>query len=260
MKRQHQRTLQALFAHPLQHGVRTSEVEALLWALGASITPLSGQRLRVQLPDGSETWIEAACGVRHPDLNPEAMLRLRRLLEAAGISPDHPTAELEPVHGDQAKRLVLLLAHRISEAYWLQGSGAKASVEQAHLHPLGLWGEDQNLSHRHERDIAGQRAPLDHDYLQRLAQAIGEADAVLLVGHGHGESDMRHVLLRHLQHQHPALLERIVGVVRVDDSALSDGQLLALAREHFGNQAHRRPLVIPGQEVREAGHPPAAAG
>jgi hypothetical protein len=41
-------------------------------------------------------------------------------------------------------------------------------------------------------------------------------------------------------------------VVTVDDSAMSEAELLALAREHFGNQPHRRPLAAPGQERREA--------
>ena len=37
----------------------------------------------------------------------------------------------------------------------------------------------------------------------------------------------------------------------------SEAELLALPREHFGNQPHRRPLVAPGQERREAGRFPA---
>jgi len=42
-------------------------------------------------------------------------------------------------------------------------------------------------------------------------------------------------------------------VVTVDDSALSEAELLALAREHFGNLPHRRPVVVPGQEQHEPG-------
>jgi hypothetical protein len=30
---------------------------------------------------------------------------------------------------------------------------------------------------------------------------------------------------------------------------MGDAQLLAIAREHFGNLPHRRPLVEPGQEL-----------
>jgi hypothetical protein len=249
MQRQHLRTLQALYAHPLQHGVRGSQVEALLLSLGAELTPLSGKRLQIRLPGGEETWIEAACGIRHPDLDPEAMLRLRRFLRQAGITPEHPQAEEPGPRGDQARRLVLHLSRRSTDVYLLEGE----AVEHGQLKPHGLWGGDQNLSHRHERDLPGQRAPLDHDYLNRITAAIAAADAVLLVGHGTGESDLRQLLVHHLKQQHPELLERLVGVVEVDDSAISEGALLALAREHFGNQPHRRVLVIPGQEVREPG-------
>jgi len=188
MKRQHRQTLQALYAHPLQHGLRCSLVEGMLLSLGAEVERLSDHRLQVRL--------------------------------------DHRGADLW---------------HLVGEA-----------VEQAELEPHGLWGGDQNLSHRHERDIAGQCAPLDHAYLEGLSDAIAQADAVLLLGHGHGQADVRQLLVAHLRRHHPQLLQRIVGVVTVDDSALSEAELLALAREHFGNQPHRRPLATPGQERREA--------
>ena len=78
---------------------------------------------------------------------------------------------------------------------------------------------------------------------------MADADAVLLLGHGTGESDMRQVLLHHLQTHRRDLLERIVGIETLDDGGLSDAELVAIAREHFGNLPHRRPLVIPGQEL-----------
>ena len=82
-----------------------------------------------------------------------------------------------------------------------------------------------------------------------MPAAIVEADGVLLLGHGTGESDMRQLLLHHLESHRRDLLGRIVGIVTVDESALGDGALLAIAREHFGNQPHRRPVVVPGQAV-----------
>ena len=49
MKRHHLRTLQALYAHPLQHGVRVAKVEALFRSLGATVTELGDRRLRPQV-------------------------------------------------------------------------------------------------------------------------------------------------------------------------------------------------------------------
>jgi hypothetical protein len=247
MKHQHQRTLQALFAHPLQHGLRCSEVEALLLHLGASVTPLSERRVQLRLPNGEETWLHRPIGPHHPHLDEDAMLRVRRLLQRSGIDPQQPLPPAVSPRGDQAVRLVLRLSHRDSEAFRLEGE----QVEHWQLRPQGVWGSDQNLSHRHERDLAGQRAPIDHAYLEQLSQAIATAEAVLLVGHGHGESDLRQLLKAHLQRHHPTLLERIEEAEGGDDTALGERGLLALARQHFGNQPHRRQLLVPGQEVRE---------
>ena len=248
MKRQHRQTLQALYAHPLQHGLRCSLVEGMLLSLGAEVERLSDHRLQVRLASGETAVLQGAHVAHPPWLDADGVLRLRRLLEQAGITPDHPEASEPRPRGDQAHRLVVRLDHRGADLWHLVGE----AVEQAELEPRGLWAGDQNHSHRHERDVAGQRAPVDHAYLEGLSDATAQADAVLLLGYGHGQADVRQLLVAHLRRHHPLLLQRIVGVVTVDDSALSEAELLALAREHFGNQPHRRPLATPGQERREA--------
>ncbi len=245
MKRHHLRTLQALFAHPLHHGVRVSKVEALFRALGADVTVLADRRLRIRMPDGQETWIKVGCGMRQPDLDADAVMRVRHFLQEIGVTPEHPEPEAGGPRGDQSHRLVLHLEHSRTDVYRLEGD----EVEHAVLRPHGIWGTHQRLSHRHDRDLAGQRAPLDVDYLARITEAMTEADAVLLLGHGTGESDMRQVLLDYLQTHRSDLIDRIVGVESLDDAGISDDALLAIAREHFGNLPHRRPLVVPGQEV-----------
>lgn len=245
MKRHHLRTLQALFAHPLQHGVRASRVEALFRSLGAELSEPDDRRLKIRMPTGQETWIHTGSGLHQPDLDADAVMRVRHFLQEAGVTPHHPEADAPSPRGDQAHRLVLHLDHRRTDVFRLEGE----EVEHAVLLPHGIWGTDQNLSHRHDRDQAGQRAPLDSDYLARITEAMTDADAVLLLGHGTGESDMRQVLLHYLETHRRDLMERIVGVETLDDGGLSDEQLLAVAREHFGNLPHRRPLVVPGQEV-----------
>jgi hypothetical protein len=239
--------LDALFSHLLAQGIRASRVEALLHAMGAEVTPLTARRLKIRLPGGQETWLDLGEGVHHPDLDPEAVLRVRHLLQEAGVTPGHPEAEGPTARGDQSPRLVIHLDHHRTDTFLLEGD----AVEHAVLTPHGLWGSGENLSHRHDRDIAGQKAPRDFDYLNRILQALEGADAVLLLGHGTGESDMRQLLLAHVRRHRPDLLERLVGVETLSIADPSEGQLIAVAKEHFGNLPHRRPLVIPGQEVVE---------
>ena len=222
-------------------------MEALLLALGADVTSLDGRRLQIRLPGGQEIWLQVGEGVHHPDLDAEAVLRVRHLLEEAGVTPHHPEAEPPSERGDQSRRLVIHLDHHRTDVYRLDGD----AVEHAELKPHGVWGSSENLSHRHDRDIAGQKAPRDYDYLTRIMEAMEGADAVLLLGHGTGESDMRQLLLAHVRHHRPDLLERLVGVETLTSANPTEGQVLAIAREHFGILPHRHPLAIPGQAVVE---------
>ena len=246
MRRQHERTLKALFSHPLHHNLRMAEVEGMARDLGLKVECLSDHRLNLQRPDGERIVLHAATGVQGPLLDHEGVLRLRRFLQQGGISPEHPEAEQKRVRGDQAKRLVVHLDHRGARLWWLEGEELTIST----VDPHGLWSSHQRLSHRHDRDVAGQRAPLEFEYLNAMGAAIHQADRVLLVGHGHGESDLRHVLMEHLRQQHPEAIKK-VETLNVDDTACTDAELLAIARAHFGNQPHRHQLHIPGQAVAE---------
>ena len=187
MKQQHAQTLQALFSHPLQHGLRMSDVEALLNHLGGSVEHLSGHRLKLQLGNGDVLILHSASGVHHGNVDEEGVLRLRRFLQQAGVSPEHPESNPRSARGDQSKRLVIHLDHRGARLWWLEGDAAREST----LTPHGLWASHQRLTHRHDRDISGQRAPLDFDFLKQLSQSVFTADRVFRPGHGHGHREIR---------------------------------------------------------------------
>ncbi len=248
MQKQHQDTLDALFSHPIQRSIEIARVIALCRALGADVSHLDQNRLKLQWAQGEETWLHCGTGQGQQALNAEALLRLRQVLEQQGITPEHPIPLPEMPRGDQSHRLVIRMDHRHSDVFHLVGT----DVEHAVLRPHGVWGSGQRLSHRHERDIAGQRAPVDNDYLQRIERAIASADVALLIGHGSGQSNLVELVLRHLGQHQPHLLERVKQLT-IDDTGLSDEALLALARRQFGNLPHRRTLRIPGQALREAG-------
>ncbi|MEB3307428.1 MAG: hypothetical protein VKK98_04660, partial [Cyanobacteriota bacterium] len=197
-------TLEALFAHPLRHNIRWEHLCALWRSLGGEIERLDQQRLRLRLPDGSDTWMHQSGGRHHAVLSADDVLRVRRLLDDAGIRPQ-ASGMVSDERGDQARRLLIRLDHRSADAYWFEGDG----FEHATLQPHGLWATGQNLTHRHDRDVAGQRAPLDHEYLSRLSELLESADRVLVLGHGHGEASLIPSLLRHLAHHRPDLLNRI---------------------------------------------------
>jgi len=229
------RTLHAIFAHPLQHGIRIHDVEALFSCLGATVHPLEHHRFQISWPSGESVWIALGHHSSRTELDGDAVMAVRRFLESAGHTPQGPDAPTMSILGDQGTYLVLHLSHHSTEAFYSKGLG----TDSFKLKPFGLWSTHQSLRNRRERDLSGQRAPFDFDYLHLLVQAIQDSDAVLLLGHGHGESDMRQILLKYLASHHPVLLNRILDMTTVDPHTVTQAELLEIAARHLGHHPSR---------------------
>jgi hypothetical protein len=229
------RTLHAIFAHPLQHGIRIHDVEALFSSLGATVHPLEHHRFKINWSSGEFIWIALGHHPSRTELDGDAVMAVRRFLESAGHTPQQPEAPTSPPLGDHGTYLVLHLTHHSTEAFYSKGLG----TEHFTLKPFGLWSTHQSLHNRRERDLSGQKAPFDFDYLHLLVQAIQDSDAVLLLGHGHGESDMRQILLKYLANHHPGLLDRILDKTTLNAHTVTLAQLLAIAADHLGQHPSR---------------------
>jgi hypothetical protein len=132
MQQQHQDTHQALFAHPIQRGIHLTRAIDLCRALGAEVSHLDQNRLKVQWAHGEETWLQGGSGPGKNELHPDALMRLRQLLEQQGINPDHPESLTEPERGDQSHQLVIRMDHRNCDIFHLVGTDV-ASVLRKHL-------------------------------------------------------------------------------------------------------------------------------
>ncbi|MCE2982753.1 MAG: type II toxin-antitoxin system HicA family toxin [Parachlamydia sp.] len=84
MNKKHQRTLQAIFAKPVQASVNWRDIESLLKALGADIQEVRGSRVRILLKEQ-----EAVFHRPHPQKETDkgALVSVRRFLENAGVKP-----------------------------------------------------------------------------------------------------------------------------------------------------------------------------
>lgn len=83
MSKKHERTLQAIFAKPIQSGVNWKDIEALFSSLGAVIEEGRGPRMRVILNEK-----EAVFHRPHPrkETDKGALVSVRRFLENAGVN------------------------------------------------------------------------------------------------------------------------------------------------------------------------------
>jgi pimeloyl-ACP methyl ester carboxylesterase len=97
--------------------------------------------------------------------------------------------------------------------------------------------------HRHVRGDQlgnGQSNPTDEStYFDEVAHLLEDAGEILLIGHGHGKSNVPQAFTTFLSRRHNGLASRISGVLDSDLSALTDAQVLALARHWF--DTHERP-------------------
>ncbi len=84
MNRKHQRTLDAIFAKPVQANIHWSDVESLFIALGATVTEGRGSRVRILLNDEEAVFYRPH---PHKETDKGAVVSVRRFLGNAGVKP-----------------------------------------------------------------------------------------------------------------------------------------------------------------------------
>lgn len=80
----------------------------------------------------------------------------------------------------------------------------------------------------------GQSEQTNFDaYFREVAQSLHDAEKILIFGSGTGQSSAMDSFVAWLKEHHNQLSERIIDTVTVDQSHLTEGQLLAKAREIY---------------------------
>jgi hypothetical protein len=111
-------------------------------------------------------------------------------------------------------------------------------IDHADAHILGFNAEASesiqvhaHASHKRQHLKSGipgsGHAPEDQAYYHAVAEGLGKATEILIVG----PASAKLSLLKHLQKHDPATAGKVVGIETVDHP--SDGQLLAYARRYF---------------------------
>jgi hypothetical protein len=75
--------------------------------------------------------------------------------------------------------------------------------------------------------------PDDPKYFDAVAAELGDAERILLVGHGHGRSNMAQGFLARAREHHRSIAERVIGELSADFAALTEPEVLDLARTWY---------------------------
>lgn len=132
---------------------------------------------------------------------------------------------------------VVWIDHKLAKVVHFDADSSESVVihcSNAHLH-----------LHHKANSIDSGHAPVDKDFLERVAAAIVKTGAILVAGPGSAKTE----LLTHLNHSHRDIVARISAVEAMDHP--TDGQLLAHARRFFRADDRMRAQVPgPGLQPR----------
>lgn len=70
-------------------------------------------------------------------------------------------------------------------------------------------------------------------YFESITRAVAGASSILLIGHGKGKANEMLRLTQYWERHHPEVAAKVVGAVDSDLEALTENQVLALARDWF---------------------------
>ncbi len=213
----HLRTYEKIFQHPLSHNLPWRDVLALFSQLGEVVTERNGN-LRITLNG-------------HPLVMPtphmkdvaevKEMMKLRHFLEQA---------EAKPVDsGEQASLVLVVIDHHRARLFDVMAQDSSPR-EILFVKP------DEHLRHgRDTRDPVNGKAILTPGLsFEPVAQALKAASRILIFGTGTGASCEMVQFTAWLKKHHAEIAGRVAGERAVDERHLTDGQLLAQARELLG--------------------------
>jgi hypothetical protein len=214
----HQKTYQHIFQHPMPHNLQWREVWSMLGAIpdakaveesnGNLKVTRNGQTLVLHRPRGKDL------------ADKQELMQVRHFLERSSTP--------EPATAKAGTHLLVVIDHREARIYSTEMRGA---VPQR-IVPYDPFGFGRDL-HYNQDDSNGQRKPERKSFYEAVAKTLHGAQQILLFGAGTGASSAMEQLLIDLKHNHRDLAERVVGSVTIDETHLSENQLLAKAREFF---------------------------
>lgn len=210
---QDQQTYDAIFRHPTSGNI---EWHALLALLRHVVDVVDEPNGKIKILSRDQTLTLTVSG---KDVDMEAVKDVRRFLKEFEKPAD------EPLVGPD---YLLVLDHTEARIYRLDDTQAKLT----HIEPYDPHGWDK---HVHDAHVTARRytSALHHEFYEKIANVLESAQRILVFGDGKGSSQEFEHMLEDLKRHHPDFEKRLVGTVDLDLSHMTEGELVAKAREQL---------------------------
>jgi hypothetical protein len=212
------RTYHRIFQHPVSHILVWREVFGMFRQLGQVEEEPNGN---VKVTHKGQVLL------LHPHrpkdvAETEELMVLRHFLER--------TEAKAPEADGKGPHLLLVIDHHEARLFRSELHGSVP------LQILPHEPDDYFRHAHHSRDFSrGQEKPDPNSFFGPVARALSAAGAILIFGTGTGTSSEMDQFLAWLKRNHPDVARRVIGSLVVDESHLSEGQLLAKARDFYAN-------------------------
>jgi len=212
----HQRTFDRIFQHPISHNLEWRDVHALLGEMG-DVTKEHNGSLKV-MRNGQTL-------VLHPTSKKDVaemdeVMNLRHFLERSEST--------SPETNEKVIHWLLVIDHHEARIFQTDMDGPI---------PRRILPYQPENHFRHSRDSKtisrGQEKPDPNTFFEPVAKVLQGAGQILIFGTGTGTSSEMEQFIGWLKHHHPESAKRIIGSLSVDEHHLTDGELLAKAREFY---------------------------
>jgi len=230
IRRDHEELLESLIHGKLPRN--------LTWS---AVIDLIGQIGEVQ-PHGHDEFVFVVGSKREffkrpstHDLGVEEISRLRSFLHEAGVQAGVQTGVHDkPAKAHPSGRMVVAIDHHAAHVY--QDRGINPPEDEVAMKPYDPHGFHHHLIHRKEAHYKGERVPEEDSWYEEIAQDLGPAEEIVLIGHATGTSNAAEFLSAYLKRHHPETFQRIISTETVDLSALTEPEIEAIAEKAFSRQ------------------------
>ncbi|MGO9488333.1 MAG: hypothetical protein ACLQBB_04805 [Solirubrobacteraceae bacterium] len=233
LDRHHRRTAEAILSHPVSHNIEWRDVLSLLEAVG-EVTEEHNGKFKVTV--GGET--EMLHRPNGKDIDEQMVVDLRRMLGAAGITAEglreREDVSAGPAMSEPGGHAILLISYHGAEIFPTDASdGAPRRIlpedPRGRLHKM----------HHKANNPEGWYGRMEKSWYAELADALRPAAEILIIGNGKGHSNGVLQFTRYLAEHDHELMKRVVGSIESDAEDLTEADVLALAREFYGDSPPR---------------------
>ena len=218
---QDQQTYDSIFRHPVSGNIEWHAILQLFKHLG-EVTDEPNGKTKIVINGHTLTL-----HTHGKDLELVAIQDVKHFLKAS-----ETLASVSHEQGDY----VLMLDHSDAKVF----SSAAENSTPTHIEPYDPHGMDKHVHDTHEYARRYTTA-LHHEFYERIALALRPAEKILVFCAGNGSSQEFDHMLEDLNGEQFGVASRIVGVINLDLSHMTEGQVLARAREAFSKQ---EPVLI----------------